>query len=207
MRLVVVGALLALAGCRGGTSSEPPVLPPPKIIDHDVVPVTNMNIQPKYKAQSASDFWPDGSGSRLPPAGTVARDALKADSAFYRGVDEAGQPLEQYPVELTAELLDRGQERFDIYCTPCHDQAGSGRGLVTTRGWMTPPTFHQERIREMVPGELFHIVSNGARTMPGYAKQIAESDRWAIVAYLQALQRSHFARLDEVPADQRTRIQ
>lgn len=207
MRLVVVGALLALVGCRGGTSTEPPVLPPPKIVDHDVVPVTNMNIQPKYKAQSGSNFWPDGSGSRVPPAGTVARDALKADSAFYRGVDEAGQPVQQYPVELSAELLDRGQERYDIYCAPCHDQAGSGRGLVTTRGWMAPPTFHQERIREMVPGELFHIVSHGVRTMPAYAKQIAESDRWAIVAYLQALQRSHFARLDEVPADQRTGIQ
>lgn len=206
MRLLFLAALLALAGCRGGTSTEPPVLPPPKIVDHELVPVTNMNIQPKYKAQSASDFWPDGSASRLPPEGTVARGSLKADDAFYRGLDGEGKPLTTYPVEVNEALVMRGKERYDIYCALCHDQTGSGRGIAPSRGWMTPPTFHQERIREMVPGELFHIVSNGVRTMPGYASQVPEADRWAIVAYLQALQRSHFARLDEVPADQRKHL-
>jgi len=186
-------AVLLLAGCRGGTSEDPPVIPISKIVEHHVVPVTNMTYQPKSKAQAGSTFWPDGMAQRLPPEGTVARNGLKLDSAFFRGVDAEGKPVTQYPVEVTTALVERGRERFDIFCAVCHDRMGEGRGIVPTRGWVPPPSFHQERIRQMVPGELFQIVSNGVRTMPGYAKQIPESDRWAIVAYVQALQRSRFA--------------
>lgn len=204
--VLFASAAAALTGCRGGTSSEPPVLAPPKAIETYVVPVTNMTFQPKHKSQSSSEFWPDGRSARTPPEHTVARDSLKLDPAFYRGVDVDGKPVDQYPVELTAALVDRGQERYDIYCAACHDKAGAGRGLVPTRGWVPPPTFHQERIRQMVPGELYQIVSNGVRTMPGYSKQIPESDRWAIVAYVQALQRSHFAKAEDVPASQRNQV-
>lgn len=196
-------ALFALAGCRGGTSEDPPVIPIAKIVEHHVVPVTNMTYQPKAKAQAGSEFWPDGMAQRLPPEHTIARNGLKLDSAFFRGVDADGNPVTQYPVEVTTALVQRGQERYDIFCAVCHDRAGEGRGIVPTRGWIPPPTFHQERIRKMVPGELYQIVSNGVRTMPGYAKQIPESDRWAIVAYVQALQRAHFAKAEDVPAQQR----
>lgn len=199
-------AVFALAGCRGGTSDKPPVLAPSKIIETEVMPVTNMTYQPKHKSQSASNFWPDGRAARMPPEGTLARGSLKADPAFFRGLDEDGKPLQQYPVEVTTSLVQRGQQRYDVFCAVCHDQLGEGRGLVPTRGWVPPPTFHQERIRQMVPGELFHIVSNGVRTMPGYAKQIPESDRWAIVAYIQALQRSHYAKAEDIPADQRNQL-
>lgn len=195
-------ALLVLAGCRGGTSEDPPVIPLAKIVEHHVVPVTNMTYQPKSKPQAGSEFWPDGMAQRQPPEHTIARNGLKLDDAFFRGMDAEGKPVEQYPVEVTTALVERGQERFDIYCAVCHDKMGEGRGIVPTRGWVPPPTFHQERIRQMVPGELFQIVSNGVRTMPGYAKQIPESDRWAIVAYMQALQRSRFAQAAD-PMQQR----
>src|SRR5690554_3421756 len=98
-------ALIALSGCRGGTSENPPVIPIAKIVEHHVVPVTNMTYQPKAKAQAGSDFWPDGRSSRMPPEHTIARNSLKLDSAFFRGVDAEGKPVEQYPVEVTTGLV------------------------------------------------------------------------------------------------------
>lgn len=206
MLLLSLFAAMALAGCRGGTSTEPPVLPPPKILDYYVLPVTNMNNQPKAKSQSESTFWPDGRTVRMPPEHTVARNSLKADPAFYRGVDEEGKPVTQYPVELTEALVHRGQERYGIYCAPCHDAVGTGKGLVPTRGWVPPPSFHDPRIQEFVPGQLFQVISEGVRTMPSYARQIPESDRWAIVSYIQALQRSHHATLEDVPPESRNNL-
>jgi len=199
-------AVVALAGCRGGTSEEPPVLPPPKWLDHYILPVTNMSLQPKYKPQGQNDFWPNGADMRLPPEGTVARGSLKADPAFYRGVDADGRPVREYPVQLTAALLDRGQERFDIYCAACHDRTGRGQGLVPRRGWIPPPSFYDDRILAFTPGELFQVISRGVRTMPSYAKQIPEADRWAIVAYVQALQTAATASLRDVPPDQRSNL-
>jgi len=203
--LSMMSALL-LVGCRGGTKEDPPVLPLPKLVDHFIVPVTNMNNQPKAKSQSESAFWPDGRTMRVPPAGTVARDALKADSAFYRGVNEDGSPVEQYPVEISESLVLRGQERYGIYCAPCHDAAGTGKGLVPTRGWVPPPSFHDPRIQELLPGEFFTLISDGIRTMPGYSKQISEADRWAIVSYIQTLQRTHTAKLSDVPPASRNNL-
>lgn len=202
---LILAAGLALAGCRGGTSEEPPVLPPPKVVDY-LLQVTNMNEQPKYLPGGKNEFFPDGMDNRPVPANTVARGALKADSAFYRGVDEAGKPVAQYPVELNEQLLARGQERWNIFCAPCHDRAGTGQGLVPRRGWIPPPSLHDDRIRAFVPGEFFQVITNGVRTMPSYAKQIPEADRWAIVAWMQALQRAGNASLEDVPADQRTNL-
>lgn len=204
--LVALLGTLALAGCRGGTSEEAPILSPPKVVEYFLLPVTNMNDQPKGKSQSESSFWADGRTMRVPPANTIARDSLKADPARYRGLTADGKPVEQYPIELTAQLVQRGQERFDIFCAPCHDAAGTGKGLVPTRGWVPPPSIHEERIRQMVPGELFHIISDGVRTMPSYASQIAEDDRWAIVSYIQALQRAHHASLSDVPPESRNNL-
>ncbi len=203
---MLILAVLALAGCRGGTSEEPPVLPPPKALDHYILPVTNMNDQPKYTAQGKNDFWPDASDNRLPPENTVARGALKADPAFYRGIGADGQPVTEYPMELTPALLARGQERYDIYCSACHDRTGSGQGLVPKRGWIAPPSFYDQRLLGFGPGQFFQVISQGVRTMPAYAKQIPEADRWAIVAYIQALQTAATASLDDVPAEQRTNL-
>jgi mono/diheme cytochrome c family protein len=199
-------AVVALSGCRGGTSEEPPVLPPPKWLDHYLLPVTNMSLQPKYEAQAQNDFWSDGADMRMPPENTVARGALKADPAFYRGVDANGQPVDQYPVQLTRALLDRGQERYNVYCAPCHDRTGRGQGLVPKRGWVPPPSFFDDRILAFTPGQFYQVISQGVRTMPSYAKQIPEADRWAIVAYIQALQTAATASLDDVPPAQRSNL-
>lgn len=203
---LLVLAMVALTGCRGGTSEEPPVLPPPKFMDHYLLPVTNMNLQPRYNPQGQNDFWPDEANGRQPPANTVARGALKADSAFYRGVGADGEPVAEYPLQLTEALLDRGQKRYDIYCSACHDRTGAGKGLVPTRGWIPPPSLYDPRILQFTPGQFFQVISQGVRTMPSYAKQIPEADRWAIVAYIQALQTAATASLDDVPAEQRSNL-
>lgn len=198
-------ALLAVAGCRDMTSQAPPLEYPSKLVDK-ALGVVRMDFQPKVQAQDASPIWPDGSGMRLPPEGTVARGGLKADAAFYRGVTEAGAPLASFPLPVDRELVLRGAQRFDIYCAPCHDRTGSGNGLTPTRGWVKPPSFHDPRILAFTPGEFYQVVSNGVRTMPGYAAQVPEHDRWAIVAYVQALQQSFHVRADELPAEERSRL-
>ena len=204
--LLALAAMLALAGCRGGTQDAPPIMVPSKVIDV-LMGVTNMDDQPKYKSQEDSSFFPDGRTSRMPPEHTVARGALRADPAFYRGVGADGAPLAGFPVEVNANLVERGRERYDIYCAPCHDQVGAGQGIVPKRGWIPPPSFHQDYLRAYTPGQFFQVITNGIRSMPSYAKQIPEQDRWAIVAYVQALQRSHYAKAAEVPAAQRGNLQ
>ena len=188
------------------TSEEPPVLPPPKWLDTYLLPVTNMSQQPKYLPQGSNDFWPNAANNRLPPENTVARGALKADPAFYRGVGPDGAPVTEYPVQLTAELLDRGQERYNIYCAACHDRMGTGQGLVPKRGWVPPPSFYDPRILQFTPGQFYQVISEGVRPMPSYARQIPEADRWAIVAYVQALQTAATASLGDVPPEQRSNL-
>ena len=197
--------LLALAGCRDQTSHAPPLEYPSKLVDR-AMGVVRMDYQPKVRAQEASPIWPDGRGMRVPPEGTVARGGLKADPAFYRGVSADGAPVATFPLAVDRNLVLRGQQRFDIYCAVCHDRTGSGNGLTPTRGWVKPPSFHDPRILAFTPGELFQVVSNGVRTMPGYAAQVPEHDRWAIVAYVQALQQTFHVRADQLPAEERSRL-
>lgn len=199
---LVVGSA-ALSGCRGTPSAEPPVHLNP-----------NMDLQDKYKAQEPSEFFADGRATRMPVAGTVARGLLKADDALWRGcVDDRdcdtigdGEYVKQNPLPITRALMDRGQERYNIYCAPCHDQSGFGKGAVTQRKGLSPvPSYHQDYIRAYPDGKLFSIISNGSLSglMRGYAHQIPVPDRWAIVAYLRALQRSQHAAIDDVPQAQR----
>lgn len=193
--LVLVLGLGAFVACRGQVSEQPPVHLNP-----------NMDTQEKYKAQSESKFWADKRTMRTPVEGTVGRGMLKEDDAYFRGkVGEAF--VATIPVEVDAAMMARGQERFNIYCAPCHDQTGSGKGLVSTRGLVPIPSYHDDRIRAMPDGELFNAITNGVRTMPSYRHQVPESDRWAIVAYIRALQRAQMASLDDVPAEKRTSLQ
>lgn len=199
LTIALAATLLAgLTGCRGGTSSEPPILLPTKAFEK-FIKTTSMDWQPKVKSQAVSTFYADGRGDRVPPDHTIARGKLRDDPAFFFGKNADGTPLERFPVEVNPALLDRGRERYNIYCAPCHDQSGGGQGLVPKRGWIAPPSFHQPYLRAYVPGQFYGIVTNGIRSMPGYAKQIPERDRWAIVAWIQVLQRSQFAKLSEVP--------
>ena len=166
----------------------------------------DMHDQPKFTPLEESAFFEDGTSSRVPVEGTVARGQLRDDVHLYTGRSGTGAQdwVTALPFEITPELLDRGQERFDIFCSVCHDRLGTGNGMIVQRGFRRPPTYHQERLREAPVGYLFDVIPNGFGAMPDYGAQIGVEDRWLIVAYLRALQLSQNASPDDVPADQRS---
>lgn len=162
--------------------------------------------QPKYKPLGESDFFSDRRASRPLPDGTVARGWLRADRKLYDGKD--GKYLATaLPIPLTRELLSRGRERFNIYCSPCHDRTGEGRGMVVRRGYQRPPSLHIERLRDAPVGHFFDVMSNGLGAMPDYASQIPVEDRWAISAYVKALQLSRYAPVSDVPPQMRAQLE
>ncbi len=176
---------------RGKPSEKPPIHLNP-----------NMDDQARYDAMEASPFFADGRAMRMPPEGTVARDDFHENDALFYGKDEKGNFVKRIPVEVTEALMTRGQERYNIFCAPCHSKAGDGNGIVPKRGFLRPPSFHQQNIIDYTDGQLFDIISNGIRNMPAYRKQIFNvNDRWAIVAYVRALQRTQNAKLADIPAD------
>jgi mono/diheme cytochrome c family protein len=171
--------------------------------------VMDMGRQPKYKPQSEAPLFADGRAMRPAVAGTVARGELREDERFYRG-REGDEWIKVLPLPLTAQLVRRGRERFDIYCAPCHGLAGYGDGAVAKRAdalqegtWTPPSSFHIDVVRQRPDGHIFNTISNGIRNMPAYGAQIPPADRWAIVAYVRALQRSQNARVDDVPRELR----
>ena len=196
--LVTLAAVLgaALVGCaRGRKSEEPPIHLNP-----------NMDDQPKYKAQAESEFFEDGATMRMPVPGTVARGELRDDDVFYKGKNPDGSFVKEAPVEADLKFIKRGRERYDIYCAPCHSRVGDGRGIMITRGYIPPPTFHSDRIRQMPDGQIFDVITHGVRNMPSYAHQVPPADRWAIVKYLRALQRSQNASKDDIPVELRESV-
>ncbi len=162
----------------------------------------DMHDQPKYKAFRPSDFFGDDRSARPLVEDTVARGQLRADAAYFTG-KQGATPVDVLPVAVTPALLRRGQQRYGIYCTPCHGQTGRGDGMVVQRGYRRPPSFHIERLRNEKTGYFFDVITSGFGAMPDYAAQVTVADRWAIVAYLRALQLSENARLEDVPADRR----
>jgi mono/diheme cytochrome c family protein len=160
----------------------------------------DMHDQPKYKAYRPTDFFGDRRSERPRLEDTVARGELREDAAYFTG-KEGTAPIDVLPVAVTPELMRRGQQRFGIYCTPCHGQTGRGDGMVVQRGYRRPPSFHIDRLRNEKAGYFFDVVTNGFGAMPDYAAQIPVADRWAIVAYLRALQLSENARMADVPAE------
>jgi mono/diheme cytochrome c family protein len=171
LRLLTLGfCLLMISGCR-----------------------QDMHNQPKYRPLRASGFFDNGSSARPLVDGTVARGTLQTDDpAFFTGKVN-NQPIAELPFPVTSELVDRGQQRFNIYCTPCHDATGSGNGMVVQRGLRPPPSFHIDRLRQAPAGHFFDTITNGFGAMPDYRAQIVPRDRWAIVAYIRALQLSQHA--------------
>jgi mono/diheme cytochrome c family protein len=165
----------------------------------------DMYNQPRYKPLAGSAFFPDDRSARTPPEGTVARGHLDADPAFYEG-QVNGKLVTQFPLPVTPELLARGEQRFNIYCAPCHSRLGDGNGMIVQRGYTHPPTFHQERLRTAPVGHFFDVITNGWGAMPDYAAQVTPRDRWAIIAYIRALQLSQNAPLAAVPAKERTQL-
>ena len=190
-RTAIALSVLRVAGC--GSRRTPPL---------QIFP--DMKDQPKYLPQSASRFFGDGRELRRPVPGTVARGYLKDDDAFCTGMlDGAFVPN---PLPLDRPTLARGQERFDIYCAPCHDRTGSGRGIVALRSSWLPSNLTDQRINQMPDGQIFDTITHGKRTMPGYRFQIDEHDRWAIVAYVRALERAGAGTVADVPAELRSEL-
>ncbi len=165
----------------------------------------DMHDQPKYQPYEASAFFADGIASRPAIDGTVARGHLNEDEAFYQGKKD-GVFLTYFPVEINRDDLIRGQERYDIFCSPCHDRAGKGRGMVVQRGFKQPPSLHEERILKATPGYLFDVISNGFGTMYSYKARIPTEDRWRIAAYMRALQLSQSAEVAKLSDEDRKKL-
>jgi mono/diheme cytochrome c family protein len=165
----------------------------------------DMHDQPKYRGLRASTFFADGSSARPLIEGTVARGTLQEDEGFFTGRINTVD-VKELPFPIDAQVLDRGQERFNIYCTPCHDRTGSGNGMVVQRGYRRPPSFHIDRLRQADPGHFFDVMTNGFGAMPDYRVQISPRDRWAIVAYIRVLQLSQHAAAADVPGGDPTKV-
>lgn len=190
LQLTAVAVLLAatIAGCRGRTSEDAPV-----------VVLRNMYNQPRYNPQAESTFYADKRTMRPPPEGTYARE-MEINPVF--GTGRTGDDMgfvEAVPPAIVqraggmAKMLERGEERYGIYCVPCHDGLGTGKGMVIQKAKVAtfnPPTLHSEKVRQMADGQLFQIISYGNNQMPAYAAQVPVDDRWAIVSYVRALQLS-----------------
>jgi len=169
-------ALVVLAGCR-----------------------QDMHDQPKFKPLAMNTFYPDDRSARPLLEGTVAREDERADQYFYTGKIN-GQPGTELPFPLTQEVLERGRERYNIYCSPCHSEIGDGNGMIVQRGFKRPPSYHTDRLRQAPIGHFFDVMTNGFGGMSEYKSQVSPADRWAIAAYIRALQLSQDATRADVPA-------
>jgi len=176
---VLLLAATVIAGCRGMESGKPPIHPNP-----------NMDTQEKYKPQSESRFFADGSTMRTPPANAVRQGGLREDPVFYTGKTGAGQYSDS-PIEIKQEIIARGRERYGIFCRPCHGDLGNGRGKIMDYKYPIPPTsYFEPRILEAKDGYIFEVISQGIRNMSGYKAQVPTMDRWCITAHVRELQKA-----------------
>jgi mono/diheme cytochrome c family protein len=174
--------ILAIAGCR-----------------------QQMADQPHQRPLEPSNFFADGMASRPVEPGTVARAAREQNDQWFNGKVD-GKLVDTFPFEVTLEVLARGQERYEIFCSPCHDRLGTGQGMIVRRGFTPARSFHEPRLREAPAGHFFEIMTQGFGPMPSYANQLSEHDRWAVIAYIRALQFSRNVRLDQLPPEDRAKM-
>jgi len=164
-----------------------------------------MSYQPRYDPLEPSDFFADHMAARPRIAGTVSRDELVTNTYMQTGKIN-GADGDGFPIPVTQQVLDRGEERFNIYCSPCHGRTGLGDGMVVRRGYRRPPSLHDDRLRNAAVGHFFDVMTNGFGAMPDYAAQVRPEDRWAIAAYVRALQLSEHATMEDVPAANRSAL-
>lgn len=179
---VILGSLVLAAGCR-----------------------QDMHDQPKFKTYRANPVFADGRSARPLVQGTVARGALQEDEHLFKGM-ENGAAATTFPFPITEQMLFRGQERYNIYCSPCHSRLGDGQGMIVQRGLKQPPSFHIDRLREAPIGYFFTVITNGFGVMFDYSDRIPPEDRWAIIGYIRALQLSQHATLEDVPTEERQKL-
>lgn len=182
-RIVLFALALSMSGCRQG-----------------------MVNQDRVKPLAQNDFFKDGSGSRPIPAHTVARGHLNEDDRFFRGM-MGDHLIESLPIPLTRELLERGRERFDVYCAVCHGGTGTGNGMIVQRGFPKPPSLHEPRLRAAPVGHFYDVITQGYGVMYPYAARVEPGDRWAIVAYVRALQFSQHVNPGELPSEDQTKLE
>jgi cytochrome c553 len=166
----------------------------------------DMYNQPRYKPLARSELFADSASARPLPPHTIPRGRLNEDTIFFTGKTEDNQLAASLPMPINRALLKRGQERFNIYCSVCHGADGSGNGMIVQRGFPAPESYHTDRLRNAPPGYFFHVISNGYGVMYPYASRVEPADRWAIVAYIRALQLSRAARLEDVPEQERAQL-
>lgn len=181
-RVAALAALAALGGCR-----------------------LDMHVQPKYLPDQPSAFFHDGRSARPVVEGTVARGELRTDELMFTG-KENGVVSNRFPFPITRGDLERGREQYNIYCTPCHDYTGSGNGIIVERGFPHPPSYHIQRLRDAPVGHFFGVMTSGFGAMYSYGSRISPEDRWRVAAYIRALELSQNARLEDVPANERTHL-
>ena len=165
----------------------------------------DMHVQPKYLPYEPTDFFGDGRSERPVIPGTIARGHLHDDELFYTG-QENGVAADKFPFPITQADIERGRQRYNIYCTPCHDYTGNGAGMIVQRGFPPPPSFHIQRLREAPAGHFYEVITNGYGVMYSYAARVEPADRWRIAAYIRALQLSEHASVTDVPEADRSKI-
>jgi mono/diheme cytochrome c family protein len=200
--LFVCVLAVSILGFRGTTFTAPPI---------DLFPdwaFPGMEVQPKHRPQAASDFFADGRSDRTPPARTVARGMLRDDDHLHLGKAADGSFAAKLPAAVTVDfaLLERGRDRYQVFCAPCHGSLGDGNGMTKRYGMGATPTFHDPRLRTMPDGEIFNTITNGKNTMMPYADKLSPEDRWAVVAFVRALQRAQQGTVADVndPAGKKT---
>jgi Cytochrome C oxidase, cbb3-type, subunit III len=204
---LAVGALAANAGSRA-----------PRSIVRCVVAVClgavstlllgcrlDMHVQPKYLPYEPTDFFGDGRSERQPVPGTIARGQLRLDELMFTGRED-GVVANKFPFPITRADLDRGRERYNVYCTPCHDYSGTGRGMIVQRGFPQPPSYHIQRLRDAPVGHFYEVITNGFGAMYSYAARVEPADRWRIAAYIRVLQLARNAKIDDVPPSERASL-
>ena len=182
-RLLLLAGSLVMIGCR-----------------------QDMHNQPRYKPLAGTDFFGDGRSARPVVEGTVARGHLRIDKARYTGKED-GMDVTEFPFPITRADLLRGQERFNIYCSPCHSRIGDGNGMVVRRGFRQAASYHTDKLIKAPVGHFFDVMTNGFGAMPSYASRVEPDDRWRIAAYIRVLQLSENAKIEDVPADQRVALE
>jgi len=190
LRLLMIAIVsMALVSCRGTIKEKPPIHPN-----------MNMDQQNRFEAMEKNEFFADGRAMRQPVEGTVARGNLRLDSAYYAGINEDGSYVTEIPHEITRSFVNRGRDQYEVFCAVCHGSVGAGKGIIMEGryGYVPAPTYHSDRLRDAPDGQLYSAIAYGVRSMPSYATQIEVEDRWAIVSYIRALQKSQYVTEEEL---------